>query len=294
MTNESAPSRGLIDAFSAQSIPAEIVASMKTFPSADSGQVWRARWDARVATVLLLSVRPGSLQVASASLTAAGDAGSVTYTSGQTGAALDITVWPGEQASIPERVLDCLFVPATPALAAVATEVSGVGTPDMPLAELPRPKAARLDALEAFAGVASWKSEAGSTLRGVLGEIGVAPSLLAAAGISAARVAALLKGKAALSLEEIELVATATSIPRDALTDTGVTVPDDLADAIDAPRNRAKVDQVMRVLDLSDHQARQELARVAYALAARQTGSRSVNWENRLEHAVQSICRSET
>lgn len=284
--------RRIDELVNAGAVPFTIVEAAKDVFDPEPGQVWRARWNDRTLTVLVVSTgSQSSVRIVPAHLAPVevDDSGVTHLQSLVAEAPLRIAVRDKEHVMIPKRVLDVALVRQTDAMASYARQISREPLFNLPPVAPDRTTARRYDTLERLMN-ASWAPLLGTSLREVLSTHAISPSEVAQAlDLDAATTYAALKGTRFLDAEQMRSLSEVQDVPLQELLGVGPQVPPELVDAIDTPRHRWFVDRLRDELNLDEEGARTELARVAYALAARQTGSKQVEWANRLHHALASL-----
>lgn len=284
--------RALAETIRDVAVPHEVVEMTKTSIDPAPGQIWRARWNSRNLTILLITIHQGTLDCVPASISEppSHKAGTRRLEPEDTGAALAISIWPVEQVALPSRVLDVAFIRETSALIDLADQLRVHGTPfHLPDTATSREAARRLDTIEVLQR-SEWAPRPGRPLQELLKVHAVTASEVGALlGLDAASTHAILRGNRALEPDQMQSLAEATDIPLQDLQRTGPGLPDDLVHQLESPHNRHLVEHLRATQHLDDSEARIQLGAAAYALAARQTGSRQVDWRPRLQHALESM-----
>ncbi len=102
------------------------------------------------------------------------------------------------------------------------------------------------------------------------------------------QVMAILRGKMPLGAEDIARIAEATGLPQEQVAASVRTLPHSLVEKVEHPRWRPAVRLLAQQEAVDEVQARLRLGYGAFALAARETGGASQNWDARLQQFMAS------
>jgi hypothetical protein len=128
---------------------------------------------------------------------------------------------------------------------------------------------------------------ASRTLVSLLGDDIDLAALGSLLGLRQAEVMKLLRGKVALSADQMEIIASRTGLTVETLAETVRPLPLGLVMAAEHPRWRPTWVQRSRDLHIGEYEARLSGSYGAFALAARETGRREPDWDQRLRQYLQ-------
>ncbi|MFG2794009.1 hypothetical protein [Streptomyces sp. NPDC048419] len=265
----------------------------------ETGQVWRARWDGVSMLVLVLDVDAREVRTVPVTIDPPGeDETSVVVDGSRTAFGVDATVWAGLVSSIPMRVLErvvdawdddivgCTAARAQnrpgPAVAGIR-EGQSIRSALEPAAEMRAGLADDLAYLRRAPGLpVGERGRPAGTLASLLGDRLDLRALCAALQLPQPEVMKLLRGKTPLPPDQIDTIASATGLPAEQIAGTVRPLPADLVHAVEHPRWRSVWVRRARRLGVSETQARLSGGYGTFALAARQTGGGSADWDARL------------
>lgn len=267
-------------------------------PDPQSGQLWRLAWNGTTALVLVLDDRPAGVLAAPVGVDAE-VAGARTFIIGRTRTSLgvDVVVWPALAREVPTFVLDVCLGAVEPAIARATTAVhrgtaattSPPGITMGPESTSPFEPAARTEAelsdvLEKLAA-AVWAPEAtsgGAAAPGDLLPDEALRDLPALLGLNLPVVWEILRGKRPLTTEQAELLASRYGVSASGLL-AGSSLPLELVTELNHPRWRPRLQERQALTGMADDELRRVAAYGAFAMAARQTGTSSPAWRDRLQ-----------
>jgi hypothetical protein len=267
----------------------------------EEGQVWRARWNGAVVLVLVLDVGDRDVRAVPLTLDPPAEDESCLVLDGQRSVfGVDVTVWAGMVQTVPVRVLDQVLDAWDSDLVG-CTRAVAQGRPGDPAAGMRAGSAPG----SLFEDSVALRAE----LEDDLAELQAAPGLASAAGVSPAQgslavllggrpdiaeltkalgkpqsqVMAILRGKRLLEPEDIASLARATGLSQEEIADTVQPLPEDLVEAVEHPRWRPVMTHLAKHGAGGEAQARLRAGYGAFALAARETGGSSPDWDARLK-----------
>lgn len=267
----------------------------------EEGQVWRARWNGAVVLVLVLDVGDRDVWAVPVTLDPPAEDESCLVLDGRRSVfGVDVTVWAGMVQAVPVRVLDQVLDawdsdlvgctravaqgrPGDPAVGMRAGSAPGSLFEDSVAlrAELEDD----LAELQAAPGLASavGASPAQGSLAALLGGRPDIAQLTEALGKPQSQVMAILRGRRLLEPGDIAGLARATGLSQEQIADTVQPLPEDLVEAVEHPRWRPVMTLLAKHGAGDEAQARWQAGYGAFALAARETGGSSPDWDARLK-----------
>ena len=269
------------------------------------GQVWRARWTEVSVLVLVLAVEGRDVQAAPVTIDPpAEDDRSLVVDGSSTAFGVDATAWAGLVSAVPVRVLERLVDVWTEEQVRWVVSMARGEPQQAPLASRRgREIRSELDPVALFRAEIADDLEllrkapalpvetpgaAPRTLASLLGEDIDLVVLGALLGLRQPEVMKLLRGKVAVSPKQMELIAKRTGLTVDSLAETVRPLPLGLAMAAEHPRWRPTWVQRSRDFRIGEYEARLSGSYGAFALAARETGRREPDWDQRLRQYLQN------
>lgn len=279
---------------------------LKRFGAADQvkidvGQVWRARWDTAVVLVLILAVRAREVSAVPVTLDPPAENTSCLVVDGVRSVfGVEATIWGDLPQTVPVRVLDQVLdtwendivgwaksraqgqLKDPPAATRLGREPSSVFEDAAALrAEL---EDDLTELCEAPRLVSDEEIKPGkASLAALLGDRLDLAQLTAALGRPQSQVMAILRGKEVLEPGDIAGIAKATGLPQEQVAASVRPLPRSLVEAVEHPRWRPALRRLAQGDATDELQARLLAGYGAFALAARETGGRSPDWDARLQ-----------
>ncbi|WP_133058046.1 hypothetical protein [Mycolicibacterium vulneris] len=281
----------------------------------DGGQIWRATWDDVALLVLVTGVEHAEIEAIPVTLDpGAEDAESVVLEPALTAFGVGVTLWVGLRTTLPFRVLDEIIDEIPNQIASWVT----AATTD---SRLPRPKGVQLgrppetsfdssvtirtgveDDLEALRAtpalpIAKRPERVTRTLASILGravDLKVLVGALSRHGLSQSDVMSLLRGKRPLTPDLVDTITRVTGVEPALIAEAVQPLPVEFVEEVDHPRWRPIWRKRVHDEGLDEATARLRASYEMFALAARQTGSRTPDWSARLAQFRQSRSEPET
>lgn len=286
MTRDAArPQSKLEVAASSVTVPDEVRAAWTgVAPGLAVGQIWRARWDDQVQLVVIFSAdqRPTAIPLSF----------DLDYTDSTTtpiAAAANpfnvpVIVWSGLAQALPIVVFDRFAGQLSPEVtSSLASERARSGENR----SLPHPVRVYRALLEDAMGelsAASWYESGSGDLSAILHRANLTVQDVAAAlGAIPQRALAIWRGQLALSHEEAEKVAPLIGKSAEILLAANPAPPADLVVSLEQPVRHRQVLAYAARHSVKVPTAYRDLAYQTWALAARQTGQKTTNWNLRLD-----------
>lgn len=271
----------------------------------ETGQVWRARWDEVSMLVLVLDVDDLEVGAVPVTIDPPGeDETSMVVDGSRTAFGVDATVWAGLVCCVPMRVLERVvdawdddIVGCTTArtqdrpgpVAAGVREGQAIRSALEPAAEVRAGLTDDLEYLQHAPGLPVQESgRPAESLASLLGDRLELGALCTALQLPQPEVMKLLRGKTPLSPDQVDTVASATGLPAEQIARTVRPLPADLVHAVEHPRWRSVWVRRARRLGVSETQARLTGGYSTFALAARQTGGGTADWDSRLRQFLRA------
>ncbi len=265
------------------------------------GQVWRARWDAAVVLVLILGVDGREVSAVPVTLDPpAENAFCLIVGRHRSVFGVDATVWGDLKRAVPLRVLDQVLDTWDAEVVGWArSRVQGLLDDPPAATRLGRePSSVFDDATALRAELEDELTELCEAPRlvcedeGMPGGAGLAKllgSTLDLAHLTSvlerpqSTVMAILRGKEPLELRDIVRIAEATGLPQEQVAGSVKPLPRSLVDALEHPRWRPAMRSLAQQSAVDEMQARLRAGYGTFALAARETGGGSPDWDARLK-----------
>jgi hypothetical protein len=264
-----------------------------------AGQIWRARWDQVSLLVLILTV--GERDVLAAPVTVdppVEDIHCLVVDGSSTAFGVDATVWAALATSVPVRVLERAIDTWKDDVARwVSTTTEGAPGPvpvgarrgrggESGFDQVASFRAELMDDVESLQRAPALPAEdPGRTtpdLASLLGDQLDLALLCTSLEMRQSEVMKLLRGKVPLTLEQIDTVARATGLAAEKIAQTVRPLPFELVVAAEHPRWRNVWHERARRQHTSEEEARLSGSYGAFALAARETGGKGRDWNERL------------
>lgn len=271
----------------------------------DVGQVWRARWDEVSVLVLVLAIEDRDILAAPVTIDpSAEDDRSLVLEGSSTAFGVEATVWAGLASTVPIRVLDrpvdkwsedlvrwtthtaqgqpSAIPPGTRQGRAIQSELD-------PAALLQAELSDDLDLLSQAPGLPV--DTPGATPRDLASLLGANPNLAllcSSLGLPQPEIIKLLRGKALLTQDQIEVVAVVTGLSCEEIASTVRRLPLGLVVQGEHPRWRPTWARRAQRLHISEVQARLTGSYEVFTLAARQTGGGEPDWDKRLRQFLRA------
>lgn len=259
-------------------------------PQLSAGQVWRAHWADQTQLVVVLTtdqrttVLPLSLDIEYA------DATSVYVTPGDNPFGVPIVAWPELSRKLPNQVLDRFVGQLSPeAMTSLYAKQGGARSAEPVQHPIQVYRALIEDTIDALS--ASRCSDSGTgQLTTLIQERGIqVQSLADIIGVTPQRALAVWRGQAPVTDGEAQSLSPILAIPAEAILAANPTPPVELTECLNAPARHHQVLAYARRNSTSVADAYRDVSYQAWALAARQTGRRLVNWELRLDTVFAAV-----
>jgi len=281
----------------------------------ERGQIWRATWDDVRLLVLVTDVEHAEIDAVPVTLDpGAEDAESVVLEPALTAFGVGVTLWVGLRTTLPFRVLDEI-------IDEIPDQIAGWVTAAMSVSRLPTPEGVQVgrrratlfdssvtiraeveDGLEALRAtpalpVGKRPEKSTRTLASILGravDLNVLVGALSRQGFSQSDVMSLLRGKRPLTPDMVDAVARVTGVEPTLIAEAVQPLPAEFVEEVDHPRWRPLWRERVQDEGLDEATARLRVSYEMFALAARQTGSRTPDWSARLAQFRRSRNEPET
>lgn len=265
----------------------------------EAGQVWRARWEHLHLLVLVLAIDGREVQAAPVTIDPpAEDDHSLIVDGTSTVFGVDATVWAGLTTVVPVRVLDRLLDVWDKETVCWATDTVrgrqasvpvGARQGHDPRSELDPAalfRAELADDLELLRQAPALPVENPGAkhrdLAAILGDKLDLGLLCSSLNMSQPQVMKLLRGQIPLTDDQVELIAHVTALPAEQVRAAVRPLPLELVATVEHPRWRQAWVKRAQRREVSEDEARRSAAYGTFALAARETGGREPNWNERL------------
>ncbi|MFD2415411.1 hypothetical protein [Amycolatopsis pigmentata] len=263
-----------------------------------AGQVWRARWDQVSVLVLVLAVEDRDVLAAPVTVDPPVEDGHCLVVDGSSNTfGVDATVWAALATSVPVRVLERTIDTWSGDIARWISTTEGRSEPAPagtrhghgggseldPVASFRAELADDLESLQQAPGLpAETPGMTTQDLASLLGDRLDLALLCNSLGMRQPEVMKLLRGKVPLTLEQVKTVARVTGLAAEKIAQTVRPLPFGLVVAAEHPRWRHVWHERARRQHVSEAEARLSGSYGAFALAARETGGRGRDWDERL------------
>lgn len=265
----------------------------------EAGQVWRARWEHVHVLAFVLAIHGREVHAVPVTIDPPAEDDRCLIVDGtSTAFGVDTTVWPGLTTMLPVRVLDRLLDVWSEETVRWATDTArgeqalvpakarqGQG-PRSELEPAALLRAELADDLELLRQTPTLPVEAAGVshlnLASILGDELDLGLLCSSLNMSQPQIMRILRGRFPLTDDQADRIARITALPAELIRSTVRPLPLELVATVEHPRWRTACAERARRRHVSEDEGRRSAAYGTFALAARETGRREPNWDERL------------
>jgi len=263
-------------------------------PELTAGQVWRARWGDKVQVVAILGTDRRTTVVPLSFDLDYTDSTSTRIAAEVNPFGVPLIAWGGLTQALPNVVFDRFAGQLAPQATAALASDSTRSAEDRSVSHSVRMYRALLeDAMEDFAA-ARWYDSGSGQLSVVLQRVGLSVQDVAdALGATPQKGFAVWRGQLPLSREEAETFAPLLGESAETILAANPTPPADLVGSLEQPARHRQVVAYAARRSVAVPTAYRDVAYQTWALAARQTGEKAVNWDLRLDTLFAAVLNEE-
>jgi len=283
-------------ALAAQFAPRTPIRAHDGYDDVRAGQLREAIWNQREATVLIVDVDDARAEVIVNPVSlepGVADANTVLLEGELSPLRGGVAIWPNINATMSFVVLDDVVaeLPNDTLSTLPARDTQGArrlrhgesprfGSMPLPGSGAERAINELFDSIDELASVRPHRPSTSEAQKQTKFPLGLA-ALIDTLGITQAAAMAVIKGQRALSSDQAEAVARVANVPIEDVLAAAQPLPDDLVRELMEPRWRSTIRNLAHAGD--EDEAREELGRRAFALAARGKGSGRELWRQRIQ-----------